>query len=105
MPQDIARGFLVKQGAVRKNWKRRWFVLREDGHVYYYKTNRPGEHAIGVVNIRDDCQDLLWGDECPCAWPDPEVSGKALVKFLSGGQTHQHAHIVASRTPLTCTCR
>ncbi|KAL5016832.1 hypothetical protein ScPMuIL_006421 [Solemya velum] len=29
------RGYCVKQGAVRKNWKRRYFVLHEDGLSYF----------------------------------------------------------------------
>ena len=30
-------GYLTKLGGRVKNWKRRWFVLR-DGKLYYYKT-------------------------------------------------------------------
>jgi len=30
-------GFLLKQGHVRKNWKKRWFVLQGD-MLFYFKT-------------------------------------------------------------------
>ncbi|XP_072033727.1 pleckstrin homology domain-containing family A member 1-like [Amphiura filiformis] len=33
--QAIMSGFCVKQGGVRKNWKRRFFVLNDDGFSYY----------------------------------------------------------------------
>ena len=31
----LKRGYLVKKGAKRKNWKRRWFVLKSDELSYY----------------------------------------------------------------------
>ena len=30
-------GELKKQGAVRKNWKRRWFVL-QDSNLFYFRS-------------------------------------------------------------------
>jgi len=38
-PDSDRSGFLVKQGKVRKNWKKRWFILKDD-LLYYYKTPR-----------------------------------------------------------------
>jgi hypothetical protein len=32
-------GFLVKQGAIRMNWKRRWFVLKAH-HLFYYRSRQ-----------------------------------------------------------------
>ena len=31
----LKRGYLVKKGAKRKNWKKRWFVLKSDEMCYY----------------------------------------------------------------------
>ncbi|XP_076813040.1 pleckstrin homology domain-containing family A member 1-like isoform X2 [Clavelina lepadiformis] len=31
----VKRGWAVKQGHVRKNWKRRYFILKNDGFTYY----------------------------------------------------------------------
>jgi len=47
----IKEGFLTKQGAVVKNWKRRWFVLTE-GNLHYRKKK---EDTIPAGIIR------LWG--------------------------------------------
>eukprot|EP00912_Choanoflagellata_sp_UC4_P000099 UC4_evm6s67 len=42
-------GFLVKQGRIRKNWKRRFFVLREETLSYY---RRPiDEKPAGVIDV------------------------------------------------------
>ena len=35
------KGYLTKMGAVRKNWKKRYFVLREDC-LYYYREAKVG---------------------------------------------------------------
>ena len=34
-PQKV--GELKKQGAIRKNWKKRWFVLQES-NLFYFKS-------------------------------------------------------------------
>ena len=31
----LKQGYLVKKGAKRKNWKKRWFVLKSDELTYY----------------------------------------------------------------------
>eukprot|EP00735_Rhodelphis_limneticus_P008517 TRINITY_DN2155_c0_g1::TRINITY_DN2155_c0_g1_i1::g.12753::m.12753 TRINITY_DN2155_c0_g1::TRINITY_DN2155_c0_g1_i1::g.12753 ORF type:complete len:456 (-),score=146.91,sp/P54644/KRAC_DICDI/44.54/1e-132,Pkinase/PF00069.20/1.9e-75,Pkinase_Tyr/PF07714.12/9.4e-36,PH/PF00169.24/1.3e-23,PH_11/PF15413.1/1.1e-08,PH_3/PF14593.1/1e-05,PH_3/PF14593.1/1.6e+02,Kinase-like/PF14531.1/19,Kinase-like/PF14531.1/3.4e-05,Pkinase_C/PF00433.19/1.4e-05,PH_9/PF15410.1/9.9e-05,PH_9/PF15410.1/4.6e+03,PH_8/PF15409.1/0.00068,PH len=44
-------GWLTKQGAVVKNWKRRWFVLK-DKQLYYFK--KPSDlEPKGTVNLED----------------------------------------------------
>eukprot|EP00736_Rhodelphis_marinus_P010551 Rmarinus@m.18454 len=44
-------GWLTKQGAVVKNWKRRWFVLK-DKNLYYFK--KPSDlEPKGTVNLED----------------------------------------------------
>ena len=44
----LKRGYLVKKGAKRKNWKRRWFVLKSDEMSYYesYETMILKVHII-----------------------------------------------------------
>ncbi|KJE91123.1 hypothetical protein CAOG_08593 [Capsaspora owczarzaki ATCC 30864] len=42
-------GFLTKQGAIRKNWKRRWFVLR-NLCLYYYKAPEDVV-ALGMIPL------------------------------------------------------
>lgn len=69
-PTDVAWGFLTKQGAVRKSWKTRWMVLKSNGFLYYYKSNKANESPLGAINIKRDCTDILAGDECTCSWPD-----------------------------------
>jgi len=35
---DLKFGYLTKEGAVRKNWKKRYFVVRHDYKVDYYES-------------------------------------------------------------------
>eukprot|EP01089_Gocevia_fonbrunei_P012237 TRINITY_DN2832_c0_g1_i1.p1 TRINITY_DN2832_c0_g1~~TRINITY_DN2832_c0_g1_i1.p1 ORF type:complete len:295 (+),score=59.92 TRINITY_DN2832_c0_g1_i1:77-961(+) len=47
MSRDADRtGYLTKQGRVRKNWKKRWFVLKEN-KLYYYKNPR----AVAPIKV------------------------------------------------------
>jgi len=34
--KDLKTGWLVKEGAIRKSWKRRWFVVKPDYQIDYY---------------------------------------------------------------------
>ncbi|KAK3274921.1 hypothetical protein CYMTET_16923 [Cymbomonas tetramitiformis] len=50
--EDIAKqGYLVKQGAFIKSWKKRLFILLQEGTLYYFKddksTNALGRIALG----------------------------------------------------------
>lgn len=51
----LKNGFLTKEGAVRRNWKRRWFVLTADT-ISYYKaekdTNRDGKD-LGTIFLKE----------------------------------------------------
>ncbi|KAK7475374.1 hypothetical protein BaRGS_00033392 [Batillaria attramentaria] len=49
--QPIKAGYAVKQGAVRKNWKRRYFVLHEQG-LSYFKSEQD-KSPIRTIPIAD----------------------------------------------------
>jgi len=46
-------GWLEKRGKVRKNWTRRYFVLK-DNELKYYKSDKPTERSQGKI-ILDGC--------------------------------------------------
>ncbi|XP_048359582.1 uncharacterized protein LOC125436538 isoform X2 [Sphaerodactylus townsendi] len=41
-PRPTCRGYLHKrtQSAILKGWRKRWFVLKHDGYLYYYKNKK-----------------------------------------------------------------
>ncbi|KAH7828227.1 putative SH3 domain [Monocercomonoides exilis] len=55
-PAGPKEGWLTKQGHLVKNWKRRWFVLR-DGVLYYYgsksDTKEKGMHDLRGCEVRE----------------------------------------------------
>ena len=41
VPPTIRKaGWLIKQGAVRKNWKRRWFRIDNNNRIFYFKSKK-----------------------------------------------------------------
>ncbi|KAH7832081.1 putative connector enhancer of kinase suppressor of Ras 2 [Monocercomonoides exilis] len=45
----ITEGWLTKQGHIRKNWKRRWFVLR--GTTLYYYAKKEDKKEKGFIQL------------------------------------------------------
>ena len=50
----VQSGWLTKQGGGRSalgrsSWKRRWFILRDNGSMSYYRTTRPDAKPLGVI--------------------------------------------------------
>ena len=51
--QIVKEGFLTKQGHVVKNWKMRWFVLKEDGSLEYFASPKE-KTPLGRIKITKD---------------------------------------------------
>ena len=51
LSEPIKSGFMTKQGAKRKNWNERWFVLK-NGRLYYFKKRQLNEKPAGVIELK-----------------------------------------------------
>ena len=49
----LRQGTMRKQNRVNKSWKKRWFVLRSDGHLLCYN-NKESKHLLDTI----DCKTL-----------------------------------------------
>lgn len=49
----IKEGFLTKEGGSIKTWKKRWFVLTEDGILAYFK--KKGGEQMGKMDLKEGC--------------------------------------------------
>ena len=51
--RTLCCGYMMKQGGkgVFKNWKKRWFDLKADHCLYYYKTDQVGSCPL-IITIR-----------------------------------------------------
>ena len=47
----LKEGYLTKQGHVRKNWKRRWFVLTKSQMSYHEQPGAPAKGRIPLDNV------------------------------------------------------
>jgi len=41
--EDLKAGYLTKEGGVRKNWKKRWFIVRHDYSVDYFADEKASQ--------------------------------------------------------------
>ena len=53
----VHQGWVNKEGGgtkgifSRKSWKRRWFILRQDGTLKYYTSDKQGAEMKGVIRV------------------------------------------------------
>lgn len=55
---QLYAGYMSKLGAVRKNWKKRWFVLGADFSLRYLESKDSREPKVGSVALQtsiDSC--------------------------------------------------
>eukprot|EP01133_Synstelium_polycarpum_P007297 gene7297-8485_t len=45
----VKQGYLTKKGAMRRNWTKRWFVLKQ-GYLFYFKTSRD-KKPKGIIQL------------------------------------------------------
>ena len=54
--------FTTSGGLLKRDWKRRYFVLYQDGELVYYE-NAGSQICVGKVNVRQNCQRIDYGYE------------------------------------------
>ncbi|EDQ85881.1 uncharacterized protein MONBRDRAFT_28839 [Monosiga brevicollis MX1] len=62
----LFRGYLTKQGRVRKTWKRRFFELSDDGHLRYF-TVAGKDKEQGSLNLKK-VRAVIPGAKCVVQW-------------------------------------
>ena len=65
--KELFSGVLNKCGAKIKSWNRRWFVLKSDYCLYYYKDTAKGH--LGAISLRDPKFKVRKGSISDIAWP------------------------------------
>lgn len=75
-------GWLMKQGAWIKTWRRRWFVMKE-GHIFWFKTDQVNEKSVsrGVIPLHN-CLSVKGAEETlnkPHAF---EVSTRGATQYF-----------------------
>jgi len=48
--EDHHEGHLIKKGKIRRNWKKRWFVL-DKGELRYYRSKNEKKSCLGKIEI------------------------------------------------------
>ncbi|XP_041477505.1 pleckstrin homology domain-containing family A member 1-like isoform X3 [Lytechinus variegatus] len=74
----IQSGWCVKQGAVRKSWKRRYFILDDQG-ISYYKSDQE-KLPIRMIPLKEI-------SSCKVAEHGPSIQRDNLFEIISAGRT------------------
>ncbi|XP_036398653.1 pleckstrin-2 [Megalops cyprinoides] len=83
----MKRGYLLKQGHKRKNWKVRLFVLRtEPGYLHYYDPSKDGISPVGGFSLRGCLVSALDDNGVPSGVKG-NVQGN-LFKIITQSDTH-----------------
>lgn len=65
--QELFSGVLHKVGGKVKSWNKRFFVLKSDYCLYYYKDTSKG--ALGTISLRDPKFNARKGEAGDMSWP------------------------------------
>lgn len=75
--KELYSGVLNKCGGKVKSWNRRWFVLKSDYCLYYYKDTAKGH--LGAVSLRDPKFKARKGSASDIAWPRGVATGSTIA--------------------------
>ncbi len=64
---ELFSGVLHKVGGKIKTWNKRYFILKSDYCLYYYKDTSKG--ALGVISLRDPKFKVRQGEASDISWP------------------------------------
>lgn len=66
-PKVLFSGVLYKCGGKVKSWNKRFFVLKDDYCLYYYKDTSKGH--LGAISLRDTKFKVRKGEASDVSWP------------------------------------
>ncbi len=66
-PKVLFSGVLYKCGGKVKSWNKRFFILKDDYCLYYYKDTTKGH--LGAISLRDTKFNIRKGVPSDVSWP------------------------------------
>ena len=90
----LKKGYLTKKGHVRKNWKRRFFVLKTDS-LHYYRDREQTDKKVGRMNtVKTSSQ---------CHMSPVWVLQPGLRVGFGANHKKQHCHVCVWCADCSCT--
>ena len=86
----LKQGYLTKQGHVRKNWKRRWFVLTRRQITYHVAPGAPAKGIIPLDNVTISLDTSANGRE--------HCFGLFAAGYSSSGHSERKAYFICAET-------
>ena len=83
--QELHSGVLHKVGGKVKSWNRRFFILKSDYHLYYYKDTSKG--ALGTISLKDPKFKARKGEPGDMAWPK-QAKKDCRMAIETSGRTY-----------------
>eukprot|EP00042_Codosiga_hollandica_P035383 m.261911 g.261911 ORF g.261911 m.261911 type:complete len:233 (+) comp54617_c0_seq1:1732-2430(+) len=92
----LLQGFLNKVDSSLRRWARRWFILRPDGRLYYFKKEcrfEEGEEPCGQIHIESEVVCIIKSDELaasasPLSWPEDSRPDARFAFRVRSGRTY-----------------
>lgn len=89
------KGYLVKQGHVRKNFKRRWFILRRTGLTYYESRQVLSKKGQIILSKKTEVEDIPDTKKLTCGFKITCAMNAKSYLLFADTQKAKHLWITA----------
>ena len=73
-PKVLMSGYMTKKTRAMNTWKQRWWQLKDDGILLYYKPEDPQKKVCGEIDVGKTCYNVKMGSDTRIKFPKAVAS-------------------------------